>query len=130
SVCARKPLAGLVPARRRREHRAAVVHQCRKTPHGRALQAGKHAAQRVQREQPRLSTRRSGRRGGEQPPQQVVQLHPCSRNSLSAFSGGLAKLERRLTEKRIFTNISAVFASTVMPLTIGAPSMFAPGSAP
>ena len=45
--------------------RAAVVHQCRKTPHGRALQAGKHAAQRVQREHAGLFTRRSGRRGGE-----------------------------------------------------------------
>src|SRR2546422_11197531 len=54
-------------------------------------------------------------------------FHPCSRNSLSALSGGLAKLERRLTlpapSLRSLIAISALFAITVMPLTTGAPSI-------
>src|SRR5204863_520210 len=53
--------------------------------------------------------------------------HPCSRNSFSDFSGGLAKLERRLTlpapSLRSLIAISALFAITVMPLITGAPSI-------
>src|SRR5467141_3599815 len=54
-------------------------------------------------------------------------LHPCSRNSLSALSGGLTKFERRLTlpapSLRSLIASSALFAITVMPLTTGAPSI-------
>jgi len=50
-------------------------------------------------------------------------------NSFSAFSGGRAKLERRLTampaSRFSLIAISALFAMTVMPLTIGAPSICA-----
>src|SRR6267142_6598022 len=62
-------------------------------------------------------------------------LHPCSRNSFSAFSGGFTKFERRLTlampaVSRSLMAISADLAISVMPLTMGAPSILAPRSAP
>src|SRR5258706_483951 len=62
-------------------------------------------------------------------------LHPCSRDSFSALSGGFTKLDRRLTAampavSRSLIAISADLAMRVMPFTIGAPSMLAPRSAP